>query len=240
MAHEQKSFFGQFLKNKVPMLLKRPPTFFLQEACILAPRLVQGLHMMSLVKAVPKGIRDKECKRFVLRERPSVPYMPEKDPVQEMVSALKSDQSLKTTIREDAELCFPIWHCGTREAFLMHMSSALDAIKKRGTFKAYKEACEAYVEQCKVAKHAKAALALLTAPTSKGKKEYKKASVKKIPEKEKASQKTKESVALANPSALELCKEYQTVYKKASFAKETAKNKRKAAATESLWMPSTR
>ncbi len=25
-------------------------------------------------------------------------YMPEKDPVQEMISALKSDQSLKTTI----------------------------------------------------------------------------------------------------------------------------------------------
>ena len=76
--------------------------------------------------------------------------MPEKDPIQEMVSLLKSDQSLKTTIGADAELRLPIWHCGASKAFLMHVSSALDAIKKRGTFKAYKEAHEAYVEQKKL------------------------------------------------------------------------------------------
>ncbi len=70
--------------------------------------------------------------------------MPEKDPIQETVSALKSDQSLKTTIREDAKLRLPIWHCGTRKAIFMYVSIALNAIKKRGTFKAYKEAFEAY------------------------------------------------------------------------------------------------
>ncbi len=32
MAHKQKSFFKPFLKNKVPTLLKRPPTSFFQEA----------------------------------------------------------------------------------------------------------------------------------------------------------------------------------------------------------------
>ena len=53
-----------------------------------------------------------------------------------MVSALKSDQSLKTTIGVDAELRLPIWHCRTREVFLMHVSSALNAIKKWCTFKA--------------------------------------------------------------------------------------------------------
>jgi hypothetical protein len=121
---------------------------------------------MSLAMAVPKGIKDRECKRFALRERPPVPYVPEKDPVQEMVSTLKSDQSLKTTIGVDAELRLPIWHCRMREAFLMHVSSALDAIKKQGTFKAYKEAHETYVEQKEVAKQAKAALALLLAPTT--------------------------------------------------------------------------
>ena len=76
--------------------------------------------MMSLAKAVPKGIRDKECERFALQKCPPVPYVPEKDPVQEPVFALKSDQSLKTTIREDAELRLPIWHCGTCMFFLMH------------------------------------------------------------------------------------------------------------------------
>jgi hypothetical protein len=39
-------------------------------------------------------------------------------------------------------------------------------------------------------------------------------------------------VALVNASSPELCKEYQAVYDKASFVKETAKNKREAAATK--------
>jgi hypothetical protein len=237
MAHEQKSFFKPFLKDKVPTLLKQPPPLSsLKKLIILTPRLVQGLHTMSLVKAVPEGIRDKECKTFTLQEHPLVPYVPEKDPVQETVSALKSDQSLKTTIGVDAELPLPMWHCGTRETFLMHVSSALNTIKKRGTFKAYKEAHEAYVEQCKVAKQAKAALALLLAPTSKGEKASEKASekesAKKSSEKEKASKKTKEGAVLANAPAPELCNKYQAVYNKANFAKEITKNKRQAAATK--------
>jgi hypothetical protein len=117
-------------------------------------------------KAVSKGIRDKECKRFALSERPPVPYVPKKDPVQEMVSALKNDQSLKTTIWEDAELRLRIWHCGTCIAFLMHVSAALNAIEKRGTFKAHAEAHALYEGQCKLAKQVKAALAELNAATS--------------------------------------------------------------------------
>ncbi len=98
----------------------------------------------------------------------------------------------------------------------MHVSLALDAIKKRGTFKAYREAHKAYVEQRNVAKQVKVALALFTAPTSKGesKKASKKASekasekepVKKSSEKEKTSKKTKEG-ASANAPAPELCNE---------------------------------
>jgi hypothetical protein len=199
---------------------------------------------MSIAKAVPKGIKDRECKRFALQERPPVPYAPEKDPVQETVSLLKSDQSLKTTIGVDAELRLPIWHCGTRKAFLMHVSSALDTIKKQGIFKAYKEAHKAYVEQHEVAKQAKADMALFTALTSEGEKASKKASKKASEnasektskkasgknrsEKEKASQKTKEGAASSNAPAPDLCKEYKALYKKAMFAKETAKNKKEA------------
>jgi hypothetical protein len=94
----------------------------------------------------------------------------------------------------------------------MHVSSALNAIKKRGPFKTYKEAHEDYVEQKEVAKQAKAALALLLAHTSKGKKASKKASekepAKKSSEKEKASKKTKEGTAPAIAPAPKLCNEY--------------------------------
>jgi hypothetical protein len=191
---------------------------------------------MSLAKTIPKGIEDKECKRFALQEHPPVPYVPEKNPVQEMVPALKSDQSLKTTTGKEAKLCIPIWHNGMWDAFLMHLSKALDAIEKRGTFKAYKEASKAYLEQCKVVKHTKAALALLMAPTSKGKKASEKISKKaskKLSNKasEKALQKTKEGAALANAPAPELHAEYQA-NNKAKSTTETTKKFHKAAATK--------
>jgi hypothetical protein len=73
-----------------------------------------------------------------------------------------------------------------------------------------------------VAKQAKAAVALLLAPTSKGKKASEKASekapAKKSSEKEKASQKTKDGAASANTPAPELHDEYQALYNKAFFA----------------------
>ncbi len=83
----------------------------------------------------------------------------------------------------------------------MHVSTALNTIKKRGTFKAQKEAAKAYVEQRKVVKQAKAALALLTAPASEGKKTSKK-SFKKASA--KAPQNSKEGTALVDAPALEV------------------------------------
>jgi hypothetical protein len=59
--------------------------------------------MMSLVKAIPDGLRDHECKKTVLRKHPPVPYVPKKDPLQKIVSALK-DQHLKTMIGNDTTL----------------------------------------------------------------------------------------------------------------------------------------
>jgi hypothetical protein len=100
----------------------------------------------------------------------------------------------------------------------------VNATEKQATFKAHKEASEAYVEQRKAAKQAKAALAILNATASNSEKTSKKSS-------EKASQKVKENVALADNPDPELRAEYQANYKEAKAATETAKNKRKAAAT---------
>ncbi len=122
----------------------------------------------------------------------------------------------------------------------MHMSSALNAIGKRGTFKAYKEAHEAYMEQQEATKEAKVNMQLFATAASKGKKAVKKgtekdskeASGKNRSDKEKASQKTKEGVATADATAPDLHAEYKAVYKKATHAKEIAKIHRDAAATK--------
>ena len=69
------------------------------------------------------------------------------------------------------ELRVPIWHCRTCKAFLIHIRSSLEAIKRKGyfnlNFKAYVESKKAYVEQCSVIKQAKAHLAELDGSTDR-------------------------------------------------------------------------
>ncbi len=76
------------------------------------------------------------------------------------MSAYK-DNHIKTQIGEGMELRVSIWHSGTREAFLIHVGSAREAIEKKGYFKAYEENNEAYVELRGKIKSAKAKLATL-------------------------------------------------------------------------------
>ncbi len=56
-----------------------------------------------------------------------------------MVSSFK-DNYLKTLINEGTELRVPIWHSGTRDAFLIHVGSSQEAIEKKEYFKS----CEEY------------------------------------------------------------------------------------------------
>ncbi len=44
---------------------------------------------MILAKAVPDSLKDRKCKEIALHECPLIPYVPEKDCVQETVSAFK-------------------------------------------------------------------------------------------------------------------------------------------------------
>jgi hypothetical protein len=101
---------------------------------------------MSLVKAAPDGLKDRKCKKMALHERPPILHVPEKDSVQETVSSYK-DNHLKMLIKEGTELQVPIWHSGTREAFLIHVGSAREAIKKKGYFKSFEDHSDDYSEK---------------------------------------------------------------------------------------------
>ncbi len=148
---------------------------------------------MSLAKSVPDGLKPQECERTKLREPPPVPYVPTKDAVQEEV-AKSRNLEIKTTIEKDTTLNFPVWHKnGTQEAFLMHVMAVLDAIKKRGTFKDYKKAEQAYVEANKAAELTEAGLALLNGTSAGSKKNCKK----------KAPAKAKEALAKAQETKSE-------------------------------------
>jgi hypothetical protein len=103
---------------------------------------------MSLATAAPDGLKDRKCEKMALCKRPPIPYVPEKDSVQETVSSFK-EAHLKTLIKEGTELQVPIWHSGTREAFLIHAGSARarEAIQKKGYFKSFEEHSVDYSEK---------------------------------------------------------------------------------------------
>ncbi len=114
-------------QTKFQWFASKPSLSSFKKLIVLTPRLLRILHMMCLAKAAPEGLKDCECKRITLCKCPPIPYVPEKDSVQETVLALKAE-SLKIQIGEGRELQVSIWHSGTREAFLMHVGSAMDEI----------------------------------------------------------------------------------------------------------------
>jgi hypothetical protein len=128
---------------------------------LTSPSLLQGLRKMSMSKMVPDGLKPQECERVKLRKPPPVPYMPEKDKVQDKVSKMRN-MEIKTHIEKDTTLNFPVWQeNGTREGFLMHVTAVLDAIKKRGHFEDYDKATFKYKEASKAIASARAGLSLL-------------------------------------------------------------------------------
>jgi hypothetical protein len=188
---------------------------------------------MSLSKSVPEGLKPQEC------EPPPVPYMPMKDEVQEEVAKLRNLE-IKTTIKKDTTLNFPVWHeTRTREALLMHVTAVLDAIKKRGHFKNYGKV----QKECDAAKKAivaaRAGLSLLDGTRARLKIRY------KIKALAKAKEATKEALAKTQDSKSEAkeAKEvtevnnntmkagFQEDLEKAKQAQETTKGAMTAAAS---------
>ncbi len=116
---------------------------------------------MSMEKMVPDHLKPRECKRIKLCEPPPVPYVPEKDEVQDEISKMRN-MKIKTQIKKDTTLNFPVWQeNGTREAFLMHVTAVRDAIKKRGHFSDYQKAAHKYQEANEAITSARAGLSLL-------------------------------------------------------------------------------
>ena len=63
------------------------------------------------------------------RSRPSIPYIPEKDVIQEAVDS--SANMLKLMLPHKVELHVPVWSKGPFKQFLVHVQQALDAIRQK-------------------------------------------------------------------------------------------------------------
>ena len=95
-----------------------------------------GMHLgdtaerMSHAKVAPEGIKPQEHERNMGRSKPPIPYIPQKDVIEEEVDS--SANMLKLTLPHKVELHNPVWSKGTPELFLVHIQQALDAIRQKG------------------------------------------------------------------------------------------------------------
>jgi len=92
------------------------------KALFYGTNLGAGLRRMSHAKVAPEGLKPQECERNVGRSKPPIPYIPEKEVIQEVIDS--SANMLKLIL--PMELHIPVWSKGTPEQFLVHIQQALD------------------------------------------------------------------------------------------------------------------
>ena len=112
---------------------------------------------MSHTKIAPEELKPQECERDTGRSRPPIPYIPEKDVIQEAVDS--STNTLKLMLPHKVELCVPVWLKGTPEQFLVHFQQVLNAIRQKGLQTALEKAIKEKEECTKKLVEAKEALA---------------------------------------------------------------------------------
>ncbi len=121
----------------------------------------------------------------------------------------------KTKIEKDTTLNFPVWQENrTCEAFLMHVTAIIDAIKKRGHFKDYEKAAYTYEKARNAAESSRAGLALL----EEGGGITKKASKKKTKEGDQEAAAKVQDPKAPDPKALAKAPEQCQMQKEAKVA----------------------
>jgi len=74
---------------------------------------------MSHAKVDLEGLKPQECERNTGRSKPPIPYILEKDVIQEAVDS--GANTLKLALPHKVELRVPVWSKGTPEQFLVHV-----------------------------------------------------------------------------------------------------------------------
>jgi hypothetical protein len=226
------------MRTAFQRFINEMPRSTFKKLIVSTPAPLQGLRMMSLSKSVPDGLNPCECKQTKLRKPPPVPYIPEKDKVQEEVAKLRQLQ-IKTSLEKDTTLNFLLWQGnGTLEAFHMHVTAVLDAMKKRGHFSNYKKAQKVYKEAAKATESAEAGLALLEGTLEKSSKcklkklvKAKEAAKEALAKAQETKPETKEAVEASTATEDSMKAGFQVDLEKAMQAQGTDQGAMTAAAT---------
>eukprot|EP00804_Cyclotella_cryptica_P010182 CCRYP_013808-RA/>CCRYP_013808-RA protein AED:0.11 eAED:0.65 QI:0/0/0/1/1/1/2/0/398 len=98
---------------------------------------------MSAEKMAPIGLKNQECERGRGGKKAPIPYVPDRDPVQEALDL--KPETLKCTLANGSETQITVWSGhGTKEQFVLHVNKAHSTAKKMGLIRACDDAEKAY------------------------------------------------------------------------------------------------
>ncbi len=106
-------------------LLQVPPKSSFKKL-LLSTGLWQHAKMSTTLKSLDR-LKNAECKKGQLSNRPPIPYVPEVD----IVTPKEEPQSLKVKLPDKAHLIMPIYSRGNTEEYLMHIVAVLCIINQK-------------------------------------------------------------------------------------------------------------
>jgi hypothetical protein len=83
---------------------------------------------MSTTLKSPDGLKNAECKKGQLSNRPSIPFVPEAD----IITPKEEPQSLKVELPDESHLSMPIYSHGNTKEYLTHIVVVLRIINQKG------------------------------------------------------------------------------------------------------------
>jgi hypothetical protein len=94
---------------------------------LLGTGLWQYAKMSATLKS-PDGLKNAECKKGQLSNRPPIPYVPEVD----IITPKEEPQSLKVKLPDKSHLNMPIYSRGNTKEYLTHIVAVLQIINQKG------------------------------------------------------------------------------------------------------------
>ncbi len=115
---------------------------------VLSTGLWQYAKMSTTLKSLV-GLKNSECKKGQLSNRPPIPYVPEMD----LVTSKEEPQVLKVKLLDDTCLNMPIYSHGNTEEYLAHIIAVLCIIKQKGLDARCRKLGKAVVKQSEALKN---------------------------------------------------------------------------------------
>ncbi len=98
---------------------------------------------LLISKTVLDGLKDVKCERSICGKNSPICYIPEQDPIEEVLESKHQPTPVKLTLLPGSEMREIRWALGTHDPFLLHVSRAIHVIKEMEHHTKFQEAVEA-------------------------------------------------------------------------------------------------